>query len=221
MNELDRLFEAIKGLGKKKDSSPPGDELVYKDIYLIVGLGNPGREYRETRHNIGFLLIDKLARSLEVNFSRTQAKALITDSNYQSNKIILVKPQTYMNKTGHAVHSILKFYKLGTDNLLVVHDDVDLPFGAIRMKPKGGSAGHKGVQSIIDQLGSEDFSRLRLGIGRPPGTKQAADYVLKSFNKEEAEFLDPFLERASEAALAFSTDGIDFAMTHFNRNDWL
>lgn len=219
MNELDRLFEVIRGFGKQKDTALPEKERVYENTYLIAGLGNPGREFHGTRHNIGFALVDKIAMEMNIDFSRTQAKALVTDGSYNDNKIILVKPQTYMNKSGHAIHSLLKFYKLQTDNLLLVYDDVDLPFGTMRMKPSGGSAGHKGVQSTIDQLGTEEFPRLRLGVGRPPGNKEASNYVLKPFSKKEAEFLDPFLVRACEAALAFTSKGIDYAMTHFNRND--
>ena len=221
MTDLDKLFEAIKSLKKQKRDPKAGGIPEFKTTYLIAGLGNPGREFRDTRHNIGFLLVDKIAATLELDFSRTQAKALITDGIYQNNKIILVKPQTYMNRSGHAIHSLLSFYKVDLENMLVAYDDVDLPFGAIRLRPSGGSAGHKGVQSIIEQLGSDQFPRLRLGVGRPPGFKQAANYVLKPFNKEEDEFLDPFLEQASEAALAVTTNGLDYAMTNYNRNDWL
>ena len=221
MTDLDKLFEAIKSLRKQKEHPEVQGISEFKATFLIAGLGNPGREYRNTRHNIGFLLVDTIAATLELDFSRTQAKALITDGMYQSNKIILVKPHTYMNKSGFAIHSLLNFFKIGLENLLVAYDDVDLPFGAIRLRPSGGSAGHKGVQSIIEQLGSDQFPRLRLGVGRPPGSKQAADYVLKPFKKEEAEFLDPFLNQAAEAALAVTSDGLDYAMTNYNRNDWL
>lgn len=221
MTDLDKLFEAIKSLRKQKEIPKEDKPTEFRDTYLIAGLGNPGREYRNTRHNIGFLLVDKIAASLELDFSRTQAKALVTDGIYQNNKIILVKPQTYMNRSGFAVHSLLNFYKVASENLLVAYDDVDLPFGAIRLRPSGGSAGHKGVQSIIEQLGSDQFPRLRLGVGRPPGSKRAANYVLKPFKKEEAEFLEPFLDQAAEAALAVTTDGLDYAMTNYNRNDWL
>jgi PTH1 family peptidyl-tRNA hydrolase len=219
MNELDKLFETIKGLTKGKDSGSEVNQESYKATFLIVGLGNPGREYRDTRHNIGFHLVDEIAKELGVDFTRTQVKALVTDGIYQGNKLILAKPQTYMNKSGHAVQSLLKFYKLEVQNLLIVYDDVDLPFGSLRMKPSGGSAGHKGMGSIIAQLGTQEFPRLRLGVGRPPGSRQAADYVLKPFSKEEADFLAPFLERASAAALVFTTEGIEYAMTHFNRSE--
>ena len=121
-----------------------------------------------------------------------------------------------MNKSGHPTVSLLKFYKLSHQNLLVVYDDVDLPFATLRIKPSGGSAGHKGMGSIIEQLGSNDFPRLRLGIGRPAGTKQAANYVLKPFSKRESEVLDIYLARAVDAIRAFLTYGIDHAMTNFN-----
>ena len=221
MNELDKLFEAIKGLRKDKEALKTEKEQRYEKTFLVTGLGNPGREFQKTRHNIGFKLVEKIAESQEVTFSRTQSKALVTDCLFNGNRIFLVKPQTYMNNSGIAVQSLVKFYKVVLGNFLVIYDDVDLPFGAIRIRPSGGSAGHKGIQSIIDQLGTDDFPRMRLGVGRPPGSKQAANYVLKPFSRQESEFLTPFLDRAAEAALAFTSEGIDNAMTHYNRNDWL
>ena len=219
MNELDKLFEVIKSIGMQKKTPSHDEGGTYKDSFMIVGLGNPGREYRETRHNIGFILVDEISKELGIDFNRTQAKALITQGRFGGNKIILVKPQTYMNKSGHAVQSLLKYYKLETDNLLVVYDDVDLPLGAIRLKPSGGSAGHRGIQSIITQLGTQVFPRLRLGVDRPPGSKQAANYVLKHFTKSEAEFLPQILKVAAKAALAFTVEGIEYAMTNFNKTD--
>lgn len=215
---LDKLFEALRGITQRSEPVEIPQDKLSGETYLIVGLGNPGRDYKVTRHNIGFMLVDVLANRLKVDFTRTQSKALITTGHYLGYKIILAKPQTYMNKSGHAVGALKKFYKLEPDHILMAYDDVDLPFASIRMKSSGGSAGHKGMESIIEQIGASDFPRLRLGVGRPPGYRKAANYVLKSFSKDETEFLSNFLERAADAAQAFVTDGIDYAMTHFNRN---
>ncbi len=183
---------------------------------LIAGLGNPGRPYRQTRHNIGFMLVDYLAEMLALSFGRMQNKALVTTGHYQGKKVILAKPQTFMNNSGQAVGALMRFYKLSLENLLIVCDDVDLPFETIRLRPAGGSAGQKGMKSIIQHVGSQDFPRLRMGIDRPPGRMETADYVLQKFSKKDNEALEFFLRRAADATLAFVTDGIDYAMTSFN-----
>ena len=183
---------------------------------LIVGLGNPGKQYRQTRHNIGFLLIDFLAETLDLTFGRMQQKALVTTGHYQGIKIILAKPQTFMNNSGQAVGALMRFYKLPFENLLIVCDDVDLPFETLRLRPSGGSAGQKGMKSIIQHVGSQEFPRLRMGIDRPPGRMDTADYVLQKFSAKDGEALAFFLRRAADAALAFVSEGIDIAMTSFN-----
>jgi PTH1 family peptidyl-tRNA hydrolase len=185
-------------------------------IYLIVGLGNPGRQYRSTRHNIGFMQIDYLADRLEINLTRVQSKSLIASTVYDDKKIILVKPQTFMNLSGQAVVSLVQFYKIPLDHLLVIHDDLDLPLGTIRIRPEGGSAGQKGLQSIIDRLGTQSFPRLRLGIGRPPGRMDAADYVLEDFLPDEKEILKIVLEKGAEAILRFVSDGLVKTMNIHN-----
>jgi PTH1 family peptidyl-tRNA hydrolase len=187
--------------------------------YLIVGLGNPGRQYRKNRHNIGFLLVDRLAERLDVSFSRLEAKALVTKADYQELRLVLVKPQTYMNLSGQAVASLIKFYKIPLENLLVAYDDVDLPFGSQRLRPAGGSAGQKGMASIIERLGTQDIPRLRLGVGRPPGRMEAADYVLQDFSSSEEPVLSESLERGVQSVLVFVTLGLEAAMNQFNRAD--
>ena len=184
--------------------------------FLIAGLGNPGREYKASRHNIGFMLVSHLAEELGVTFSRVQSKALVTKIEYQGSRLILAKPQTYMNLSGQAVGSLVKFYKIEFDHLLVVYDDVDLPYGRIRMRPSGGSAGQKGMRSIIDQLGTQEFPRMRLGIGRPPGSKGAASYVLRDFSGEDAEFLPSVLDRGVEAVLTYIREDLTTAMNLYN-----
>lgn len=185
-------------------------------IFLLVGLGNPGREYRENRHNVGFMVIDRLADSLKVNLTRVQNKALVGAGVMGDAKVVLAKPQTYMNLSGEAVSGLLRFYKIPTENLMVVHDDIDLPFGVLRLRPGGGSAGQKGVQSIIDRVGGQDFPRLRVGIGRPPGSRGGAGYVLKNFSAEEQKDLVFIIDNAVQAARLFVTDGLETAMNRFN-----
>ncbi len=185
-------------------------------LFLIAGLGNPGREYRATRHNIGFMLVDSLAQRLGVSFSRMESKALVTKGEYEGRRLVLAKPQTYMNLSGSAVSSLIRFYKVPQQNLLIAYDDVDLPLGTIRLRAGGGSAGQKGMGSIIERLGTQDFPRLRLGIGRPPGRMDAADYVLQPFRKGELELLPEFLERAVAAVLVFVTSGLESAMNQYN-----
>jgi len=185
-------------------------------FFLIVGLGNPGREYREHRHNIGFMLINRLAVKLNVRFTRLQSKALVATANYNEYKIILAKPQTFMNLSGQSVQGLIHFYKLPLTNLLVAHDDLDLPPGTIRIRPDGGSAGQKGMESIIERLGTDEFPRLRLGIGRPPGRMEAPDYVLLDFPAGEMTVISETLNLAVEAALTFVNEGLDAAMNRFN-----
>ncbi|MBT3314912.1 MAG: aminoacyl-tRNA hydrolase [Anaerolineae bacterium] len=186
------------------------------ETYLIVGLGNPGREYRENRHNIGFMLIDSLAFRLGAKMSRMQSKALVASARHGDAKIILAKPQTFMNLSGQAIQALVRFYKTPLENILVAHDDLDLPFETIRLRPGGGAGGQKGIKSTIQHLSTNDFPRLRLGIGRPPGRMDPAAYVLQDFPKEDQQFLVETLERAVDAALDFVDEGLDVAMNKFN-----
>jgi len=186
------------------------------ETYLIVGLGNPGREYRETRHNIGFMLADRLAVKLNARFTRLQSKALMASANYQERKIILAKPQTFMNLSGQSVQGLIRFYKLPLTHILIAHDDLDLPPGTIRFRPDGGSAGQKGMNSILERLGTDEFPRLRLGVGRPPGQMQAPDYVLQDFTKNEMTLISDTLDRAVEAVFIFIIEGLNSAMNKYN-----
>jgi PTH1 family peptidyl-tRNA hydrolase len=186
------------------------------NLFLIVGLGNPGREYLENRHNIGFMLVDRLAIKLDTRFSRLQSKALVASAAYKECKILLAKPQTFMNLSGQSVQGLTRFYKLPLTNLLLAHDDLDLPQGTIRIRPDGGSAGQKGMESIIERLGTDEFARIRLGIGRPPGQMQAPDYVLQDFSSAEMTVISETLNRAVDAALEFVVKGLDSAMNKYN-----
>jgi PTH1 family peptidyl-tRNA hydrolase len=185
-------------------------------VYLIAGLGNPGPEYRHTRHNAGFLLLDRLAERLGVKFSRLESKALVTKGERDGRRIVLAKPQTYMNLSGQAVGALARFYKTPLTNLLVVYDEVDLPLGTLRLRAEGGSAGHKGMSSIIERLGTQQIARLRLGVGRPPGRMDAAAYVLRDFETGELDLLGLALDRGVEAVLTFVGEGLEAAMNRFN-----
>ena len=186
------------------------------DTYLLIGLGNPGREYRDNRHNIGFMLIDRLAVRLDARGMKLQSKAIVIGALYEGRKLILAKPQTYMNLSGGAVQGLLHFYKIPPESLIVAHDDLDLPLGTIRIRPGGGAGGQRGMASTIERLGTQDFPRLRLGIGRPPGRMDAAAYVLQNFSRDDLLIVSETLDRAADAVLTFVTDGLNKAMNKFN-----
>lgn len=184
--------------------------------FLIIGLGNPGREYRENRHNAGFMILDRLAARLGVAFSRMESRALVTKSKYKDLEIVLAKPQTFMNLSGVSVSALLRYYKIPHEHLMVAFDDVDLPLGMLRLRPGGGSAGQKGLASIIERLGTQEFPRLRLGIGRPPGRMDAAAYVLQDFHLSEKQIISETLDRAVDAILTFVTTDLVTAMNKYN-----
>ena len=209
---MEKLFEAFRNRAREEK----GKENTNGEVFLVVGLGNPGREYRETRHNVGFMALDRLARSFDTTLGRMQSKALVGTAVLTGKRVILAKPQTYMNLSGQAVSGLLNFYKVPVEHLMVIHDDIDLPFGSLRIRPGGGSAGQRGIASIIQQLGNQQFARVRIGIGRPPGQKAAADYVLQDFHDDETDLLESILERAGLAARAFIQDGLEKAMNLYN-----
>jgi PTH1 family peptidyl-tRNA hydrolase len=184
--------------------------------FLIAGLGNPGRNFEHNRHNVGFMLLNHIAVRLGENFSRVESKALVAKSSYLGERVILMKPQSFMNNSGAPISSLVRFYRVSLDNLLVAYDDVDLPLGMLRLRPSGGSAGQKGMQSIIERLGTEEIPRLRIGTGRPPSRMEAADYVLQDFPANEMDLLKETLERAVEAVLTFMQYGVEPAMNAYN-----
>jgi peptidyl-tRNA hydrolase, PTH1 family len=190
--------------------------MTSENTFLLIGLGNPGREYRDSRHNAGFMLIDRLAVRLDARGMKVQAKAIITTAQYEDRKLVLAKPQTYMNLSGQSAQGLLNFYKIPMENMLIAHDDLDIPFGTIRIRPKGGPGGQGGMASTIQQLGTKDFPRLRIGIGRPPGRMDPAAYVLQDFSREEMKALSEIIDRAAEAALEFVKNGLNAAMNKYN-----
>ncbi|MDN5292915.1 MAG: peptidyl-tRNA hydrolase, family [Eubacteriales bacterium] len=182
---------------------------------IIAGLGNPGREYENTRHNIGFMVVDELARFLGLAFCGEKFCALVAEGLVDGEKVLLLKPQTYMNLSGLSVAEAARFYKLEPAAILVVYDDMDLPPGKIRLREKGSSGGHKGMQSVIDHLGTDAIPRLRIGIGRGPG--QGADYVLSPFREEEKPIIEEAVRRGAEALTCWLKEGMAAAMNKYNR----
>lgn len=192
-------------------------------IRMIAGLGNPGEEYAQTRHNAGFKAIDELARQANATYWKNQAGAevasiKVNDAEAEGGKreVILVKPQSYMNTSGGPISKLCAQYKVSVEELLVIHDELDIPAGDVRIKVGGGHAGHNGLRSIIDKMGSRDFSRVRVGIGNPPGRMPVADFVLKQLRSREAEEFDETTVRAAEAAATALTRGVIFARDHVN-----
>ena len=186
------------------------------ETFLIIGLGNPGREYKNNRHNIGFMLIDRLAVILNAQKVSLQSKAIVTTALDGGRKVILAKPQTYMNLSGRSVQGLINFYKLPLDRLLIAHDDLDVLYVTIRLRPGGGPGGQKGMASTIDYLGTNQFPRLRLGIGRPPGRMDPAAYVLHDFSREDVKLLPEILDKAAQAVQSYIQEGLDAAMNRFN-----
>lgn len=188
-----------------------------KDLpVMIVGLGNPGPVYRHTRHNFGFLALDELAEELNIQVKRLKFKAMIGEGRFGESKVVLVKPMTFMNESGRAVAPLLRYFKLPLSNLLVIHDDLDLPLGTLRLRPSGGTSGQRGMASIITHLGTQEFPRMRLGIGRPPGQMDPVDYVLKNFLPSENELLAIVLRTAVEASQNFIKEGLTQTMNKYN-----
>ena len=185
--------------------------------WLIVGLGNPGKKYEATRHNAGFHVLDRLAKAENLTFDESRSKALLARGEVASYRVALVKPQTYMNLSGEAVGPVTRFYKVPLEQVLVIYDDIDLPLAQLRLRPKGGSGGHKGLTSLIQHLGSQNFPRMRLGIGRPSGQMPVEAYVLQRFSDVEWQAITQTYQTAVEAIRALLTGGLDYAMNQFNR----
>ena len=202
-------FPLFGKANKEKAAGPLG--------WLIVGLGNPGQKYLETRHNAGWQLLDTILRDhSNFRFDEKRSKGHIARGELAGQKVALLKPQTFMNLSGEAVAPIARFFKIPSERILVVFDDVDLPVATLRLRPKGGAGGHKGMRSIIQQLGTNEFPRLRLGIGRPPGQMPVEAYVLQKFKPDEWQAMLTTYEEGVEAVKVVLTEGIEAAMNKFN-----
>lgn len=184
---------------------------------LIVGLGNPGRKYERTRHNLGFLVVDQIARQIKVGTTRKRCNALVGEGSWRGEKLVLAKPQTYMNLSGDSIKALMREFRAGAEDLIVVYDDLDLPFGRIRIRPKGSAGGHRGMVSILDSLAGAPFYRVRIGIGRPPDGTDPTDYVLEPFSAEEALQTGEVIDRAAKAVFSLIEEGGPAAMERFNR----
>ena len=184
---------------------------------LVIGLGNPGGEYRNTRHNVGWMVLDALEERGRFGRERREGPARVREGAVDGFDVVTARPQTYMNLSGRAAVHLLRRYGLPPQDLVVVHDEVDLPLGRIRLKRGGGAAGNKGVLSIADSLRTADFVRVRVGVSRPPERDQMIDYVLDRFTPDERERLAAVVPRAADAVMAVVRDGLDKAMTEYNR----
>ena len=185
-------------------------------MYVVVGLGNPGKQYDKTRHNVGFDVIDILAEEYGISVSKIKHKALIGEGRVGTEKVLLVKPQTYMNLSGETLIDIYNYYKVDMENIIVIYDDIDLDVGKIRIRKKGSGGTHNGMRSITKCLGSTDFPRVRVGVSKPRPGQDLADFVLSRFRKEEADDVQLGLEKAAKSVDVMIRDNIDLAMNKYN-----
>ncbi len=183
---------------------------------LLVGLGNPGAQYRGTRHNIGFMVVDELAARHRVAFDTSPAEALTARVRTLADGVLLAKPLTFMNLSGHAVAGLVRFYKIAPADVLVIYDEIALPLGRLRVRARGSHGGHNGLRSIIEQLGTRDIPRLRIGVGRGDPRRDLAAHVLAKFDRDERGAVEAAVTRAADAAEQFATDGIEWVMNRFN-----
>lgn len=187
--------------------------------FLVVGLGNPGKKYESTRHNIGFMVIENLGENTGINVSKKGFRGLFGHGLFQDKKIFLFKPETFMNNSGKAVKEIKNFYKTPTENMIVVHDELDLELGDLKIKFGGGTAGHKGLDSIVEQIGEDNFIRIRVGIGKPYLKGETTNYVLSPFSKDETDIVKKSIEEATDVILETISHGVASAMNKFNKKD--
>jgi PTH1 family peptidyl-tRNA hydrolase len=185
-------------------------------MILIVGLGNPGGDYTGTRHSIGFAIVDELVSSLDSGNKYTKFNSVAYNASYAGEKLLAIKPQTFMNNSGSAVAAAIKSQGEDLNNMLVIHDDIDIDFGCIKIKSGGSTAGHRGLQSIFEKTGNLNFDRLRFGVGRPPGRMEASDYVLKLFKKDEKEELDFLIGRSVDMIKEYIENGLDYTANKYN-----
>lgn len=187
-----------------------------KNMYLIAGLGNPTKEYDKTRHNVGFSVIDVLADRYRIDVSEKKHKALCGRGVIEGQKVLLLKPQTFMNLSGESIRAAADYYKIAPEEMIVIYDDISLDPGQLRIRLKGSAGGHNGIKNIIANLGTQDFPRIKVGVGAKPPRMDLADYVLSRFGAGEQKLMDEAFGEAAEAAVMMMTDGAERAMNHFN-----
>lgn len=185
-------------------------------MMLVVGLGNPGKQYTLTKHNVGFLVADELGKRVGIDIKKNKFQSFYGEGFVEDNKILLLKPQTYMNRSGEAVSSASDFYKIPLENIIVIHDEMDVSLGRIMIKPGGGSAGNNGIKSIISYLGSKEFIRVRIGIGKPEAKSDGSSHVLSSFSKSESSMIEDSIVTAADAVLEIIQNGLQSAMNKYN-----
>lgn len=185
-------------------------------MFLIIGLGNPEKDYGNTRHNMGFNVINKIAEKYSIEVNKTKFKGLFGSGNINNEKVILLKPQTFMNLSGESVREAIDFYKIDIDNVLIIYDDIDLAPGKIRIKKNGGPGTHNGMRSVVQHLGTENFARLRVGIGKPEDNTDLIEYVIGYVSQEDRELLEKGVNLAVEAVDIIITENIDTAMNKYN-----
>lgn len=188
-----------------------------ENLYVIAGLGNPGKKYDNTRHNVGFEAIDVLSNKFGIKVNKVKHKALIGEGIINGNRVVMVKPQTFMNLSGESLREIVEWYKVSSDKLILICDDVDLPLGKVRVRSKGSSGTHNGMKSVIYQLQFDDFSRIRIGIDKAPEGWDLANYVLGKFGPDERKTISESIDLAAQAAEKIISSGIEAAMNEFNR----
>jgi len=186
-------------------------------VKIIVGLGNPGTKYRMSRHNIGFQVVDRVAQISHISIRTKRFRSLYGTGWIDFQQVLLSKPMTFMNRSGEAVKKTTDFFHMGMEDVIVVHDDLDLPFGRLRFKQRGGDGGHQGVRSIIERMGGNSFLRLKVGIGRPPRGMDSADYVLDVFDRTEQSLLDQTLSQAAESLKVVLLEGLQKAMNQLQK----
>lgn len=186
-------------------------------MFIVVGLGNPGNQFANTKHNIGFVTLDYLANLHNIKLNKIKHKAVIGEGSIAGEKLMLVKPQTYMNTSGECVMELVNFYKLPLENLILIYDDIDLPLGKVRIRPSGSSGTHNGMRSIIYLLNKHDFPRIRIGVGKQPDYMDLADYVMTKFNKDEVPVIEEAVKKAALSVEEIIRNGINTAMNKYNR----
>ena len=189
---------------------------IKQQLRLIAGLGNPGNQYRETRHNVGFLVLDEIGREYSLAADKKKFSTLYGRGSVENNELVLVKPMAYMNNSGPPLRRLADYFRISGEEILVIHDDIDLAFGRLKIKEKGGHGGHNGVRSLMDAFGGGDFARLRVGVGRSESRADVTDHVLGKFNAEELKHLNRIVSRARDAATTILTEGLTVAMNRFN-----
>jgi len=186
-------------------------------LFLVVGLGNPGKQYVNTRHNVGFDAIDLISERTGIKVTKVKCKALIGQGIIEGKRVILAKPQTFMNLSGESVRDLVEWYKIDIKNIMVIYDDIDLPLGRLRVRPKGSAGTHNGMRSVIYQLQSDEFPRIRIGIGKPPEGWELADFVLGRFGTEDRKLVEQCISKAADAAVDIIKSDVEYAMNIYNR----